>query len=45
MTIEEALRLGAEKLSERSDTARLDSECLLTHSLNVQRSHLYAWPQ
>ncbi len=45
MTIEEALRLGAETLQACSDTPRLDSECLLMQSLAVQRSHLYAWPQ
>lgn len=45
MTIDEALRQGAETLRSCSDTARLDSECLLTHCLSVQRSHLYAWPQ
>lgn len=45
MTIDEALRFGVDTLKSSSDTAQLDSECLLTHSLSVQRSHLYAWPQ
>lgn len=45
MTIEEALRHGAEVLHKFSDTARIDSECLLIHCLDVQRSHLFAWPQ
>lgn len=45
MNIDEALRQGAQALGNFSDTARIDTECLLTHCLNVQRSHLYAWPQ
>ncbi|MEM8499478.1 MAG: peptide chain release factor N(5)-glutamine methyltransferase [Pseudomonadota bacterium] len=45
MIIDEALQQGAEALHKFSDTARLDCECLLIHCLNVQRSHLYAWPQ
>ncbi len=45
MTIDQALRQGAEALYSFADTARIDSECLLGHCLNVQRSYLYAWPQ
>lgn len=42
MTIGEALADGAARIG--GETARLDAECLLAHSLNQPRSHLITWP-
>lgn len=40
MTVAEAIRAAAERLSGTSDTARLDAELLMTHTLGVSRSDL-----
>ncbi|MEO5707857.1 MAG: peptide chain release factor N(5)-glutamine methyltransferase [Alteraurantiacibacter sp.] len=40
MTVAEALREAAQRLAATSDTARLDAELLLAHSLGVSRSDL-----
>ncbi len=40
MTIAEALRNAAQRLSPVSDTARLDAELLMAHALDVSRSDL-----
>ncbi len=40
MTIAEALRNAAQRLSPVSDTARLDAELLMAHALDVPRSDL-----
>lgn len=40
MTIAEAIRAAAERLSATSDTARLDAELLMAHVLGVSRSQL-----
>ena len=40
MTVADALRAGAERLSATSDTARLDAELLMAHALGVSRSDL-----
>jgi release factor glutamine methyltransferase len=40
MTVAEALRQAAARLSATSDTARLDAELLMAHSLGVSRSDL-----
>lgn len=39
-TVVEAIRDAASRLSETSDTARLDAEVLMTHALGVTRSQL-----
>lgn len=43
-TIAESLRL-AKRLSDVSDTARLDTELLLAHCLNKDRVFLFTWPE
>ncbi len=40
MTIAQALRDAAERLSKTSDTARLDAELLMAHALDVSRSDM-----
>lgn len=45
MRIDEALKHATAALSDYSDSARLDSELLLSHYLGKQRSYLYAWPE
>ena len=43
--ITDALRAAAEVLTSTSDTAQLDAEVLLAHTLEKPRSHLFAWPE
>ena len=45
MRIDAALKSGTELLKNTSDSARLDTEILLSHCLSKQRSYLYAWPE
>lgn len=45
INIKEGLREAIEILAERSDSARLDAELLLAHSLKRSRSYLYTWPE
>ncbi len=46
MTIEELLMQGTQALSSTGHKdARRDAQVLLTHVLNVERSHLYAYPE
>lgn len=40
MIVTDAIRAAAEKLSATSDTARLDAELLMAHSLGVSRSEM-----
>ncbi len=40
MTVAEAIRAATERLSNTSDTARLDAELLMAHALDVPRSQL-----
>ena len=40
MTIAQALRAATERLSQTSDTARLDAELLMAHALGVTRSDM-----
>ena len=40
MTVGAAIRAAAERLSETSDTARLDAELLMAHAMGVSRSHM-----
>lgn len=40
MTVSQALRAAAERLSKTSDTARLDAELLMAHALEVSRSDM-----
>ena len=40
MTINEAIRAATDRLSATSDTARLDAEVLMAHTLGVTRSDL-----
>ncbi|MFL0355422.1 peptide chain release factor N(5)-glutamine methyltransferase [Erythrobacter sp. GH1-10] len=40
MTVAEAIRAAAERLSATSDTARLDAELLMAHALGVSRSDM-----
>lgn len=40
MTVSDAIRAAAERLSSTSDTARLDAELLMAHALGVGRSGL-----
>lgn len=40
MTVAEAIRAAAERLSASSDTARLDAELLMAHALGVSRSQM-----
>jgi len=42
-SIRQLLAQATERLS--SDTARLDAEVLLAHTLGKMRSHLHAWPE
>ena len=45
MRIDAALKNGSEQLKLTSTSARLDTEILLAHCLNKQRSYLYTWPE
>ena len=40
MTVNEAIRIAADRLAATSDTARLDAEVLMAHALDVTRSDL-----
>lgn len=40
MTVADALRAASQRLSETSDTARLDAELLMAHALDVSRSDM-----
>ena len=40
MTVAEAIRAAAERLSETTDTARIDAELLMAHALGVSRSDM-----
>ncbi|MEL7189139.1 MAG: peptide chain release factor N(5)-glutamine methyltransferase [Pseudomonadota bacterium] len=40
MTVAEAIRAATERLTETSDTARLDAELLMAHALGVSRSEM-----
>ncbi|MEO0689423.1 MAG: peptide chain release factor N(5)-glutamine methyltransferase [Pseudomonadota bacterium] len=40
MTVADALRAGADRLSATSDTSRLDAEVLMAHALGVSRSDM-----
>lgn len=44
MNIHQALLQATSLLSEISDTAKLDAEILLAHSLQKNRTFLYTWP-
>jgi len=44
-SIAELLVTGSATLKPHSDTARLDTELLLAHSLDTNRTHLYTWPE
>lgn len=44
-TVRQCVREGAEKLADRSDSARLDAELLLAHVLKKERSWLFAWAE
>lgn len=44
-TIAETLQEAERRLAETSDFPRLDAEVLLAHVLEVDRSHLRAWPE
>ena len=39
-TVAEAIRAAAERLSDTSDTARLDAELLMAHALGISRSRM-----
>ncbi len=43
--IASALRWAQNQFDSVSDSARLDAELLLAHSLQKQRSYLYSWPE
>ncbi len=45
MTIEQALKYGQRLLEKCSETAKLDAEVLLLHSINKDKSYLFAWPE
>jgi len=45
MNIKSALKWATQQLNDLSDSARLDSEVLLCHTLNKDRSYLYTWPE
>jgi len=45
MNIKTALNWAANELNETHDSAKLDSEVLLSHTLTKDRSHLYTWPE
>ncbi len=44
-TLRSALLAASDKLAAISDSPRLDAELLLCHVLQVNRSHLLAWPE
>jgi release factor glutamine methyltransferase len=44
MNIRQAIEDATARLSEASDSARLDAEVLLSHVLHCDRSHFIAWP-
>ena len=43
-TISTLLKYAASQLSTTSDTARLDAELLLCHTIEKERSYLFTWP-
>jgi len=43
VTISQAIRAAAERLALTSDTARLDAELLMAHTLGVSRSDMLLW--
>lgn len=43
-TVAQAIAWASSELSLVSDSAKLDAEVLLLHSLNKPRSYLFAWP-
>lgn len=43
MNVAQAIRQGAARLSEISDTARLDAELLMAHALETDRSEMLLW--
>lgn len=45
LTIAEALKAATEKLSQTSESARLDAEVLLGHVLRKDRVHFRTWPE
>lgn len=45
MNIETALNWATQELISIHDSAKLDSEVLLTHSLQKEHSYLYTWPE
>lgn len=45
VSIEQLLKTATEKLSQISESPKLDAEILLCHQLNCQRSYLYTWPE
>ncbi len=44
-SINSAIRWAQSRFEDVSDSARLDAELLLAHSLQKPRSHLYSWPE
>jgi len=44
-SINNILQLAQQKLRETSDSARIDSEILLTQALNCTRTYLRTWPE
>ena len=44
-TVAELVRIGIQKLSDTSDSARVDVEVLLCHLLSKPRSFLFTWPE
>lgn len=45
LNITQAIRQASELLAGHSDSARLDAEVLLAHTLNCDITHLIAWPE
>lgn len=45
MRIDALLQSATETLKDTSESARLDTEILLAHALQKNRSYLYAWPE
>lgn len=44
-TIKEAIQVAQTRLAETSDSAQLDTEVLLAHVLEQERSYLHTWPE
>ena len=44
-SIAQAIKEASKTLAETSDSARLDAEVLLCHTLNCRATHLIAWPE